>query len=154
MKAATGDYDAADQDLVAMAAAVPGLPGPASGPSLPPRAVVAAALAGGVLSGPLGIVTPAGALVPAATWPPTLTFASLLTRDLAHREDLTVFRGLLALEAGNVEKAEALFREAVGRWSTSRGAAAFDFPARPVAQEYLRRMAAARAEPPPEGSRP
>jgi tetratricopeptide (TPR) repeat protein len=66
--------------------------------------------------------------------------ASGLLRKEAERQ---VLRGLLALEAGTVETAKQHFRSALSLWDSEAGAqsgAGLDFPARPIAQEALRRM--------------
>ncbi|HTU92317.1 MAG TPA: hypothetical protein VMF69_19705 [Gemmataceae bacterium] len=57
--------------------------------------------------------------------------------------DQRVLRGLVALEAGAVETARRHFRTALDLWGSASAAASGggqDFPARPIAQEMLRRM--------------
>ena len=62
-----------------------------------------------------------------------------LTRAVRQRADARVLRGVLALEQGEVDEAEAAFRQALSLWQ--RGA---DFNGRPAAQGYLARIEAAR----------
>ncbi len=62
---------------------------------------------------------------------------------LRKEAELQVLRGLLALEAGTVEAARQHFRSALSIWDSeaaSATGAGLDFPARPIAQEMLRRM--------------
>jgi tetratricopeptide (TPR) repeat protein len=63
-----------------------------------------------------------------------------LMRQEADRE---VLRGVLALESGAVEAARQHFRNALGVWGGKEAAAAgagLDFPARPIAEQALRRL--------------
>jgi hypothetical protein len=55
-----------------------------------------------------------------------------LARVLRQKADVLVLRGLLALEQGSVDEAEAAFREALAVWQGG-----LDFNGRPVAQGYL-----------------
>jgi len=88
--------------------------------------------------------------------PPEATFAHLLARinqgalavqlqtlaqRLQQQADLNVFRGLLALEEGEVEEAEFAFRTALALWKDEDTAAAgggLDFNGRTIAQDCLR----------------
>jgi hypothetical protein len=61
---------------------------------------------------------------------------------LRQEADRQVLRGILAVESGAVETAQQHFRAALEVWGSDRAAAAagLDFPARPIAQEMLRRL--------------
>ncbi len=64
--------------------------------------------------------------------------------DLIRQEaDIEVLRGLLALEWGGVEDARERLQGAIRMWGTeaqAREGAGLDFPARPIAQQVLRRL--------------
>lgn len=67
----------------------------------------------------------------------------LLTDHLRQEANRRVLRGLLALESGAVETAQQHFRAALDIWGNDNAAmtgAGLDFPARPIAQELLRRL--------------
>jgi len=57
---------------------------------------------------------------------------------LAERSDAAVFRGLLALEAGEVDRARAAFRAALAYTPDSSAEGGLDFPGRSVARDGLR----------------
>jgi hypothetical protein len=68
-------------------------------------------------------------------------------RTMQGRAQYVVLRGLLAVEAGEVAKAEAYFREALRVWQpypNNPSVHGADFPGRLMAQEYLRRIEAAK----------
>lgn len=67
----------------------------------------------------------------------------LPAKMLRQEADRQVLRGLLALEAGTVEKAGRHFRAALDVWGSESAAATgagLDFPARPIAQQMLRQL--------------
>jgi hypothetical protein len=73
----------------------------------------------------------------------TLHPLALLTDRLRQEADQQVLRGLLALESGAVEAAGQHFRAALDVWESDTAVAAgsgLDFPARPIAQQMLRRL--------------
>jgi tetratricopeptide (TPR) repeat protein len=73
--------------------------------------------------------------------------AAELATDVRRAADATVLRGLIALEAGDVEEAEAAFRRALETWRDEASAASgrgLDFSARPVAQGCLKWIEAGR----------
>lgn len=59
---------------------------------------------------------------------------------LRQEADRLVLRGMLALEAGEVEAAQERFRAAVEVWDSGNAAGGLDFPSRPIAQEMLRQL--------------
>ena len=64
-----------------------------------------------------------------------------LAKDMRQVANATVFRGLLALEEGNVDEADIAFRLALALWGDEAAAASgagLDFNARPIAQACLR----------------
>jgi hypothetical protein len=144
MKAATGDYAAADDDLATIAA-LPVQVEQAGSISFPPRDALALAAATAVLNGPLGDQGPAQFLRTALGAPHLRALTSGLGAELARQADLKVLRGVLAVEEGASALAEALFREALALWGSDAAAASgagIDFPARLIAQEYLRWLTA------------
>jgi hypothetical protein len=63
-----------------------------------------------------------------------------LAQRLRREADVTVLRGLLALEEGEVDEAEIAFREALSYWEDAAAAASgggLDFNGRAIAQGYL-----------------
>jgi tetratricopeptide (TPR) repeat protein len=65
----------------------------------------------------------------------------MLTRLLHQEADVTVLRGLLAFEQGDVGEAEVDFRECLSLWQSEAAAASgrgLDFNGRAVAQSYLK----------------
>lgn len=62
-----------------------------------------------------------------------------LTGKVHQGADVTVLRGLLALEQGRMEDAEAAFRRALANWHAG-GAGSIDFDARVIAQGWLRKL--------------
>jgi tetratricopeptide (TPR) repeat protein len=67
-----------------------------------------------------------------------------LAQVLRREADVTVLRGLLALEEGEIDEAEIAFRTALSSWNDSTKAASgsgFDFNARVVAQDCLEWLA-------------
>jgi hypothetical protein len=62
---------------------------------------------------------------------------------LCQEADYRVVRGLLALEAGDMENARRQFRTALAVWQSDREArtgAGLDFPSRGIAQQMMRRL--------------
>ncbi len=144
--AACGDYVGADSEMELLIVEARRL-GVTAEQALPVRSVVALRVAEAVLvrpaagSGPAGL---AGALFLRfrALSPLSGTPAGLLRTEADRR----VLRGLLALEAGNVEAVREQFRAAVELWGRAgqggvitphAPGAGLDFPGRPIAQEAL-----------------
>jgi hypothetical protein len=128
--AALGEYVAADAELTEVAGA--------DGPSPARAAVVFAALAGRAVldEQPGGLGLPAALARAQARF----TFWSAVRQGvsgLAERADYAVLRGLLALEAGEVEHARRDFRAALACSPDVPPGAGLDFPGRPVARDAL-----------------
>jgi len=150
MKAATGDYDAADADLVEVADASKEMArGPFSG--LTARTGIAVGTTALVLDGPLATRSLVEGLALAAQWRRTLIFSYSLAGILMQQGDVTVLRSLLALEAGETARAEALLREALalsGSDAAVASGAGLDFPTRPIARQVLGWLAPPHGVPP------
>jgi tetratricopeptide (TPR) repeat protein len=144
--AACGDYTGTDSEMELLTVAARQL-GVSAELALPVRSVVALHVAEAVLvrpaagSGPAGL---AGALFLRfrALSPLSGTPAGLLRTEADRR----VLRGVLALEAGNIEAAREQFRAALELWGREgqggvitphAHGAGLDFPGRPIAQEAL-----------------
>jgi hypothetical protein len=128
--AALGDYGAADAELTELAGA--------EGPVPDRAAAVFAALTGRALldEQPGGLGLPAALARAQARF----TFWSSVRQavtGLAERADTAVLRGLLALEAGEVERARAAFRAALACSAEAPAGGGLDFAGRPVAREAL-----------------
>jgi hypothetical protein len=128
--AALGEYAAADDELTEAA----GEEGPAPGPAV----AVFAALAGRALldEQPGGFGPPAvfsRAYGRMAFW----SGVGQAVARLAERADAATLRGLLALEAGDVERAQAAFRAALACSPDVPEGGGLDFKGRPVAREAL-----------------
>jgi hypothetical protein len=101
---------------------------------MPVRSVVDFHVAGAVLTRPFSAIY---------FQPPALRVLAMADELLRQEANRQVLRGLLALEAGEVEAARPHFRTALQTWGSDSAAAAgggLDFPARPIAQGMLRRM--------------
>lgn len=73
----------------------------------------------------------------------TLQILGSAAEPLRKEADRQVLRGLIALEGGAIEEAKRLFQSALDVWGSdtvAEAGAGLDFPARPIAQEILRRM--------------
>jgi tetratricopeptide (TPR) repeat protein len=139
MKAATGDYQEADADLAEIAAASSEASRGQFG-HLTPRTGIALGATTIVLAGPLGRGSPVGGAALAADWRRTFVFTLALAGVLMQQGEVAVFRGLLALEAGETDRAEALFREALALSQSDAGVASgagLDFQARRIAEQAL-----------------
>ncbi len=63
-----------------------------------------------------------------------------LAQNLRWEAEMTVLRGLLFLEEGDIDEAEIAFRVALSYWKDTDSATSgggLDFPGRPLAQGYL-----------------
>jgi hypothetical protein len=136
--AASGDYAEADGECTELVASARG-----SDP-LGPRETVALLVAQAVLDQQTGTAT-----LPDLAWRAQRGFdfrrrlASVVYR-LAQEADALVLRGLLALEAGDVDDAEVAFRLALLSWrdeAAAAGGGGIDFGGRVVAQECLKWLA-------------
>ncbi|HEY7330472.1 MAG TPA: hypothetical protein VH592_22720 [Gemmataceae bacterium] len=110
---------------------------------VPVRSAVALHVARAVLTRPHEAEGVAGRLIALRTQFRTLEILTTAADPLLHEADREVLRGLLSLEAGEVEAAKQHFRAALDVWRSDEEAqsgAGLDFPARPIAQEMLRRM--------------
>jgi hypothetical protein len=126
--AALGEYAAADAELIELA-----------GEEGPTRAANLFALVTGraVLD-----EQPAGVGLPALVWRALArsefrSAVQQVTARLAARADADVFRGLLALEAGEVDRAREVFRAALANSANSLAGGGLDFNGRPVAHGAL-----------------
>jgi tetratricopeptide (TPR) repeat protein len=137
LAAATGDYDEAGRELTAVAAALRRGPGRARTPD----AQAAYDVARAVLEAPFLERNPAALAETTLARLAMLEEVREIAADLRREADAHVVRGLLALEGGNVEEAEAAFRLALRVWKNPAAAAAgngLDFAGRPIAEECLR----------------
>jgi hypothetical protein len=130
--AACGDYAGADRELAELR--------PVAGA----REAMALQVGGAVLARPApgaGAAGLAGAAYLRYEWLRRLDAPAGVLREEA---DILVFRGLLALEAGDAARARGDFAAALARWDGG-----LDFVARPIAEEELRRLDEAGAAPVP-----
>jgi tetratricopeptide (TPR) repeat protein len=137
LAAATGDYDEAGRELTAVAAALRRGPGRARTPD----AQAAYDVARAALEAPFLERNPAALAETTLARLAMLEEVREIAADLRREADAHVVRGLLALEGGNVEEAEAAFRLALRVWKNPAAAAAgngLDFAGRPIAEECLR----------------
>jgi tetratricopeptide (TPR) repeat protein len=139
MFAATGDYDAADQELERLASAAGGVP-PDGGPS-PFRRHMATDLCRLILEGAIVDGSPLRALQKPMQEQRTGQLLHELVDRLRQQADYSVIRAVLAVEVGEDRKAEELLREYVEGMFVSEEAAAsgagLDFFGRPLGQRYL-----------------
>lgn len=131
--AGCGDYAEADAELdkgsERLRRPVPLLPNLQT----PVRSAVALYVGKIVLARPLAAPSILEALYPLGSF----------AEHLRQEADWQVLRGLLAVEAGAVEKAQQHFRTALDLWDSEAAAAAgggLDFASRPIAQEMLHRL--------------
>jgi tetratricopeptide (TPR) repeat protein len=138
--AACGDYAGADAELDKLGEEVRQV-GVSPAQLVPVRSAVALQAGGAALAHPVPGAGPAGlagaAFLQFEALRPLRVPAALLRQEA----DLWVLRGLLALEAGAVERAREHFRAALELWGDDGRAATgagLDFPTRPIAQQALR----------------
>jgi tetratricopeptide (TPR) repeat protein len=132
--AASGDYDLAQEECDALAADARG-PDPS-----PPHEVMAVVVGKAFLDG-----QPAWLSAPQLAWRALETLkvynrTTGLGRGMKEEANANVFRGLLALEQGNVDEADVAFRLALALWDddvASTAGRGLDFKTRPVAQSCL-----------------
>ena len=130
--AAAGDYALADEELARLAA---GAHGPQT---LRPRALIALLVAQhAALESRLG-----GNSLPELIRHVLVRTALLdrvgdLAQNMRQTADVTVLRGLLAVEQGRMEDAEVSFRMALASWNETGARGAIDFDARIIAQAWL-----------------
>jgi tetratricopeptide (TPR) repeat protein len=138
--AACGDYDGADREVDQMTELVRRV-------QLPPdkllavRPAVAVRATQAALTRPVPGAGPAGLAVAAYLQFEALRHLGGPAELLRQEADSHVLRGLLALEAGDVEAAEQHCRAALAVWGSdarARTGAGLDFNARPIAQYVLR----------------
>jgi tetratricopeptide (TPR) repeat protein len=145
--AACGDYTAADAELSQLSTALRQVEiGPKF--SVPVRAAIA------IRAAEVALALPAGAdpiqLTTAGFWQHyylRILPVARLAAQLRQEADLHVLRGMLRLEAGDIETARGEFRIALEIWGSegqARAGSGMDFFARPIAQELLRRLEAQR----------
>jgi hypothetical protein len=152
LAAAQGDYARADElleDLTAPLRSVywgrpPDEKGEYGGVELSTRAAAPLAVAEAVRGGwPQGEPFPGGPATTMVRYNEFLTRLLMLTSDLKEEADYNVLRGLLALEAGEVDQARDLFREALslsGSDEAVRAGTGLEFSGRVVAQEWLEKL--------------
>jgi hypothetical protein len=144
--ASCGEYLAADSELESTSKRLRGVM-LAPGVVVPVRSAMAVNVARAALTRPVGGEGASGLAIAAY-----MHFKALYPLDgpegaaklLREEADLQVLRGLLALEAGEVEKARRHLRSALDVWNsatTVEAGGGLDFSARPIAQLMLRRMA-------------
>jgi hypothetical protein len=126
---AVGDYDATDAELTAL------------GGDLPPARQVSREVAGivgkSLLDEQFGGTELPALVLRGLSRSDTGNRITELTQNLAAQADVIVLRGLLALEAGNVERARAAFRSALALSPERFGGGQLEFNARPVAWDCL-----------------
>jgi tetratricopeptide (TPR) repeat protein len=129
---AVGDYDAADSELAALIG---------SGGRLPDPSRVAKEVGGlvgrAVLDDQLGGPYLPGVVFAALSRSDFRTRIGEISQKLALVADVTVLRGLIALEAGNIARAREAFRAALAFSSTRWGEGQLDFSSRRVAWDCL-----------------
>jgi tetratricopeptide (TPR) repeat protein len=128
--ASCGDYSEADAELEKDSERFRWMPNT----RVPVRSYVAYHVGGAVLTRPFSVIY---------FQPQALLALELATATLRQEANRQVLRGLLALEAGEVESAMQHFRAAQDTWRSDAATAVgvgLDFTARPIAQEMLRRM--------------
>jgi hypothetical protein len=128
--AASGDYALAAQEFGELSDSV-------RSRGTTPRELVALAVGRAVLD-----EQPSGGLLPLLLWRALgqYEFGNRLPRltDVMRSDaDLTVLRGLVALEEGDVEEAEVAFRLALEVWGGGTDAGGLDFEGRVIAQDCL-----------------
>jgi tetratricopeptide (TPR) repeat protein len=137
--AACGDYAGADRELAGMAegllrvAVMPGEP-------VEVRRAVALQVGGAVLARPApgsGAAGLADSAYQRSEWLRRLDGPAGMLRQQA---DVSVLRGLLALEAGDAAAARGHFAAALEVWDGGRPGAGLDFLARPIAEHEMRRL--------------
>ena len=80
--------------------------------------------------------------------PEIVSRTRMMANNLSQEADLLTLRGLLAVESGEVGRAEGLFRDAVAVWggdNEARLGGGLDFPSRVVAEDALRTLTKADA---------
>jgi tetratricopeptide (TPR) repeat protein len=133
--AAEGDYALAEEECDVLASSAFG------SETSPPVEVMALLVGQAVLD-----EQPVGACVPALAWRSQNRLklyqrSASLAKDLRQAANANVFRGLLALEEGNMDNAEIAFRLALALWQDDAAVPSetgLDFNARPVAEAALR----------------
>jgi hypothetical protein len=136
--AATGDYAAAEEEMNALLRFRAGN-APDEGP-VRVRELMALVVARRLLEESGGTRCLPELFLRTVTRSEMRTRVASLEKILTREANLTVLRGLLALEQGEVERAEGDFRVALTLWkdaATAASGAGLDFDARPVAQGYL-----------------
>jgi tetratricopeptide (TPR) repeat protein len=110
---------------------------------VPVRPAIAFHAARAVLTRPSEAEGVAGRIIAMRSQVQSLDSLMMAVALLRQEADRQVLRGLLALEAGAVDTARQHFRAALNVWDSDAAAeagAGLDFPARPIAQEMLRRI--------------
>jgi hypothetical protein len=138
--AAVGEYGAAEEAFAGLAKAMTATEENEKGVGLYPRDFMALYITREVLDGPSEQFC-----LPAFIWRQVVHQQYVaatrgITLGLRRKADVTVLRGLVALEEGDVEQAETAFREALLLWGDEVKAASgagLDFNGRAVAQGYL-----------------
>jgi hypothetical protein len=136
--AALGDYAGARQECAELAQAL--LPGDPGREIVPPRWAAGLLVAQAVLDVRPGLGIAPNLLSRTLGRVQFLDRMTLLTRGLKRGADVDVLRGLIALEEGRTDEAEAALREALAVWRDEAAAASgagVDFNGRPAALGYL-----------------
>ena len=106
----------------------------------PPRELMALSLGQAILDGQTGMGSVPSLLQRAITLAEFYSRTRGLAQNLRQEADLTVFRGLLALEEGKVGEARSALREALDLWKDDQAVASgggIDFNTRTIAQDCL-----------------
>jgi hypothetical protein len=141
LAAATGNYREAGEEMSAVATALMQVPSRLPTPYTQASYDIVRAL----LAAPFVDANPAGTTHQSLVRQGLLVEVQQIAGSLGREGNALVVGGLLALEAGEVERAEDLFNRALSRWNSGEpGGTAFgvDFAGRTVAQDGLRLITA------------
>jgi len=129
---ALGDYDSADGELTILVGSTGRLPDPAR-----VAKEVGGLVGKAVLDEQAGWPSVPGAVLLAINQSDFRTRVAEITQKLALVADITVLRGLIALEAGNIEHAREAFRVALAYSPSRWGTGQLEFSSRRVAWDCL-----------------
>lgn len=139
--AASGDYLGADSDLKSLADSL--VPDDKGGQAMNARQLVATLVGQAVLDEQPGLGSLPHLLARARGRSEFLSRVNSLERGLKQQANVSVIRGLLALEEGNSTRAVAAFQSAKQMWkdpAAARSGAGLDFSGREAARVWLERL--------------
>jgi hypothetical protein len=138
LAAAGGAYAEADVELQSMV--IPSVTIDRGGPKMSLRAAVALMASQAILEARSPDISPLSVIRTQERQRELLSQVYALTVLLRREADLHVLRGLLDLESGRPEQAQANFRAALAVWGSKEAAASgagLDFPGRGIAERFL-----------------